>query len=58
MSAKFMFQLYMTLSVTKIMAGVKCAILMLRYLNVEQWGYTDATALNIWHSIVKYYTIA
>ena len=31
MSAKFMFQLYMTLSVvTKIMARVKCAILMLR----------------------------
>ena len=27
---KLMFQLYMTLSVTKIMARVKCAILMLR----------------------------
>ena len=30
MSAKFMFQLYMTLSVTKIMARVKRAILMLQ----------------------------
>ena len=31
MSAKLMFQLYMTLSVTEIMARVKCIILMLRH---------------------------
>ena len=40
MSTKFMFQLHMTLSVTKIMAKV-------RYLNGVQSCYTETTALNI-----------
>ena len=29
----------------------------MRYLNVAQSYYTDATALNFWHSILKCYTV-
>ena len=38
MSAKFMFQPYRTLSVTKMMARVKCATLILRNLVVLTLG--------------------